>query len=584
MDSNLQDVSVCFDERMSGYISPAPSNFETGYTQGAHEGRSLEIRVRVQIRNLAAFLGEPEHRGGLSGTLHCEELGGECSVVCGRFGLLTDTADQDRKAMSYQLHCESPNGRQFTFDGLKRVQHDTPLDLWPDTTTLYVNIYEGHIDPSCGELAVCLYSGKLNLGLAEFIQLLATLKAKTAVGESSPEGLLAFARYFAGKLADVYCWQGPQETYPETERRFAPFTLEGVPDACKSVHLFDTPDKLSLMMTRFQRGNTPGRDVVLLVHGLTSASNMFYMPEHRNLVQTLLDHGYRDVWALDHRGSCRFPYNLHRHSYNLDDMALYDLPSAVAEIRRQLGADVRIHLIAHCVGAIASAMSLFAGTLTGVRSAVLGSVALTPWVPWWPRLKLRVGPWASDNLLGSDYFNPSWARQAGFSWGKVLAKLVNLWHRECDSPECHMLSFMWGQGAPAVFRHENLSKVTHDRLADLFGGTGVNYYRHILKMVLAGNTAVKMRPNDPRYAALPANYFARAAEMTTPLLLAQGQQNRVFFHSNELCHKRLEAIVPGRHQLAVVPGYGHQDLFIGQHADRDVFPRFIEFLEAHRHD
>jgi len=35
--------------------------------------------------------------------------------------------------------------------------------------------------------------------------------------------------------------------------------------------------------------------------------------------------------------------------------------------------------------------------------------------------------------------------------------------------------------------------------------------------------------------------------------------------------ERLEQVAPGRHQLAVIPGYGHADVIIGKNAAQDVF-------------
>lgn len=144
-----------------------------------------------------------------------------------------------------------------------------------------------------------------------------------------------------------------------------------------------------------------------------------------------------------------------------------------------------------------------------------------------------------------------------------------------------MTSFMWGFGFPVLFKHDNLHDITHRRTGDLFGGSGMNYYRHIRKMLGAGNTAVKYRPEDPKYRALPDNYFDRATEVTTPVLFVAGQDNALFLDANVDCHRRLEALVPGRHSLAVIPGYGHADVIIGKHAASDVFPRFIDWLRRH---
>jgi cholesterol oxidase len=566
---------------MKGFVSASSTTFADGYAAGREAGNELSISVAVRIPDLALFLDDPEHAGTLSGKIECPLLGGTCPVQSGVFKLLPDTADRDRKVMYYQLYATTPQQEPLTFIGIKQVQHTAPFDLWRGTTTLYVNIYRGQVDPDKTAQADLWITGIIRIGVRTFAGVLGSMRAIAADGRSSLAGLARFGRFFAGRLWDVY---GPSlpVTPNQPKRRYARFTTEGVRGAAVSVHPFSTADGLSLQLTRFHR--TDCDDVVLLVHGLTTSSDMFIMPEHQNLAQTLLDQGYGDVWTLDYRGSCRFPYDLARHRYTFDDIALYDHPAAIAELRRHIGERRRIHIIAHCVGAMTVAMSLFGKTIQGISSAILNSVALTPNVSSWAKVKLAVGPWASDHLAGIEYFNPSWRRERGWSSGKLLALGLGLGHKECDSPECHMLSFMWGAGSPSMYHHANIAPETHERLGDLFGGTGVHYYRHVRKMVRSDNTTVKYDSADTRYAALPDDYFQNAADMTTPILLAQGQDNNVFVDSNIICHQRLEQIVPGRHRLHVFPSYGHQDVFMGKNVHEDIFPRFTAFLKEHSHD
>ncbi len=582
--SSLQGVRVEFSEVMRGHVSAAATTFADSCAQGEVAGHALALHVTVRIPDLAAFLQSGEHAGTLEGHVDCALLGGVCPISWGAFHLLQDSADRDRKLMVYQVKCTTPQGEPMTLLGKKQVQHDAPLDMWSDTTSLYVNVYRGHAD---GELdadappGLPLWAtGIAGLGLADFAQVLRGLRAIGPDGATSLAGLLAFGRFFAASLWEVYGPRLPAAPAPAPACRPYPRgTSEGVSGATVTLHPFATADGLSLHLTRFAR--TACEDVVLIVHGLTSSSDMFIMPEHRNLVQTLLDEGFGDVWTLDYRGSCRFPYNLARSRDTLDDIALFDHPAALAELRRHVGPERRIHVIAHCVGALTMAMSLFAKTVQGVSSVILNSVALTPYVPRWSALKLAVGPWLSDYVLGIEYYNPSWRRQRGWSAGKLLAMGAGLVHRECDSPECHMLSFMWGSGSPALFNHANLLPETHARLGDLFGGVGVHYYRHVRRMVKSDHSAVKYDPSNPRHAVLPDDYLEGAADMTTPILFIQGQDNRVFADSNIRCHERLEKIVQGRHRLQVFPGYGHQDIFMGKDAARDIFPHLVAHLRAH---
>jgi lysosomal acid lipase/cholesteryl ester hydrolase len=363
------------------------------------------------------------------------------------------------------------------------------------------------------------------------------------------------------------------------KREIPLYTLEGVRDAEVTTHYFSTEDGLGLSMLRFNRDpDNQVRDSVMIVHGLTTSTDMFIMPEHDNLVSYLLDNGYTDVWCLDMRMSNRHSYNLFPHRYTFDDIALYDYPPAIDIIRRHVGPDRRLHVIAHCLGSVSFAMSLFGGAVDGIASLIVNSAALTPRVPLWSRVKLATGPNLVEWVLGMPYLDPAWGTDPRFSRGWLFARAVDLFHRECDVSACHLLSMMWGTGWPALFSHDNLLPVTHARSGDLYGATGLHYYRHVLKMVQAGR-AVKFHPGDQRFVDLPDDYLSRAADVTTPVLLTTGDKNHVFVDSNVECWRRLEAVAPGRHELAVFPGYGHQDVFMGKDVHLDVFPRMLDFLK-----
>jgi pimeloyl-ACP methyl ester carboxylesterase len=359
------------------------------------------------------------------------------------------------------------------------------------------------------------------------------------------------------------------------ETRIPRFTLEGVADADISMHPFTTEDGLGLYLTRFRRADCD--DVVVLLHGLTASSDMFIMPEHRNVVNFLHDSGFTDVWTLDFRMSSRFPYDTETHRFTFDDIAHYDFPPALAAVREQIG-DRRLHVIAHCTGSIAFSMSLFGGAVDGITSFVSNSVSLNPTPPAWSRMKLRAAPELLEYVLGLPFLDPRFGEGPRFTRGWLLSRLVSLGHRECDVRACHMASFMWGSGRPALFEHANLTPITHARVADLLSATGVHYYRHMRRMVKAGH-AVQYDPADPRHAELPDDYLANAAEITTPILFLAGDHNRVFPGANVTTYNLLEKITPGLHELEMLPGYGHIDPFISKTGHIDVFPKIVDYLK-----
>lgn len=353
------------------------------------------------------------------------------------------------------------------------------------------------------------------------------------------------------------------------------YTLDGVPECETRIHRFSTPDGLGLTLTRFLRESST--DPVLIIHGLTTSSDMFIMPEHENLVRYLHRNGFGDVFCLDYRMSNHFPYNLTPHRFTMDDIALYDYPAALAEVRRLTGTQ-RIHVIAHCLGSVSFLMSLFGGAVREVTSVIANSVGLTPRVPNWSKVKLWAAPFLVEKVLHQPYLSPDYRQFPEGMIGNLFGRVVDLIHPECKESGCHMLSVMWGTGFPALYAHENLDPITHRRSGDLYGPTGLHYYRHVRKMVAAGK-AVKYDTANPALHALPDDYTSRVAEVMTPVLLTTGANNHVFADSNIVCAELLGQLAPGRHRLAVIPGYGHQDVFMGKRVSSEVFPTMLTFLQ-----
>lgn len=578
MSDNGTPTAFEFTEDMKGFVAFGQTNYEDGYQRGKADGSPLMFHLTIKTQDVDRFVASPEHEAEAIGFVRSDRLGGDRPVEKGVFNLFVDTADRNRKKMKYRLFFRDGDGKPVTLSGFKSVQDNVGPDIWKDTTTLFTNLFRGHLAAEQEAGTELLAAGILHIEPLDFLKELTTMRAHGPTFTARAEGMEKFGKLFLGSLWQVYS----PSFMPKKgafEREIPLFTTEGVKNAALTTHTFSTADKLGLSMLRFLRA--PCDDVVVIIHGLTTSSDMFIMPEHYNLVQYLLDHGFTDVWTLDFRMSNRLPYNLHRHRYNMDDIALFDFPPALAKVREHIGMNRRIHVICHCLGSVSFMMSLFGKAVSGVTSVISNSVSLTPRTPLWSRIKLFWGPFAGDYLLGVEYMNPCWRREPGFSLGKMLAWFVSLYHRECDVPECHMLSFIWGTGWPALYNHENLLDVTHRRGGDLYGGVSVHYYRHVRKMV-SKNTAVKYDPGNPKYQTLPDNYLQYAQEIATPVLFVTGERNNIFRDSNIICHERLQKIVPGRHELAVFPNYGHQDVFMGKNVATDIFPRFLEFLNKHR--
>lgn len=570
-------TKISFREQMSGEIGWGEQNFKTG----AEHGSTMTLDVHVEIDDVGRFLEDSGHTANLTGSLSGPMWPAPLPVQ-GEFNLLKQsTGDLLRRVMTYRAYFKDPAGEEYTFAGHKDVQDDVGIDVWSDTTTLFAYLLQGHVRAGHDPSAEIRAAGILKLDPLAFVRQLATFRVEGETLSDRVEALGKFGSFFLGSLWEVY---GPHLMPKQRgfEREIPLYTMDGVKGAEITQHPFSTADKLGLSLTRFRRAES--NDVVMIIHGLTTSTDMFVMPEHYNLVSYLLDHGFTDVFTLDYRMSNRFCYNMHRHRYSMDDIALFDYPPAIERIRELAGDGVRIHIICHCLGAVSFMMSLFGKAVTGIRSVVANSAALTPCVPAWSRIKLRIAPFLAEYILQLPFFSPNWSEEQGLTLTKLFTRVNSFFHRECDVPACHMLSLMWGTGRPALYSHQNLAEITHRRGGDLYGPTSFSYYRHVSKMVESKNTAVKYNPKDARLKALPDDYFTYAREIETPVLLMTGGENRVFADSNIECHRRLELLVPGRHSLKVIPRYGHQDVFMGNRVHEDVFPWILEFINQHKTD
>jgi triacylglycerol lipase/cholesterol oxidase len=226
-------------------------------------------------------------------------------------------------------------------------------------------------------------------------------------------------------------------------------------------------------------------------------------------------------------------------------------------------------------------MALASGKIQGIASITCNSVSLTPKVHFVALLKALVAPGLLENILGYPYLSPKMPYMPGTPFGKWMYWLEALVHHECQEPSCHMLSFLWGWGFPAVYCHENINPVTHRRLPDLFGGTSFNYHRHIRKMIFSGSAIPYSQ--EGIYSALPNNYLENTKNIQLPpILLLSGSKNNIFPNSNKTTYKKLQSINPKTNvQFIEIANYGHQDIYIGDRAYLDCFPHIIEHLNKY---
>ena len=305
---------------------------------------------------------------------------------------------------------------------------------------------------------------------------------------------------------------------------------------------------------------------VLLVHGAGVRADIFMAPVRSNLVDALVEDGY-DVWLENWRASIDFPPN----EWTLDQAAVHDHPAAVRTVAHESGSD-DVKAVIHCQGSTSFMMSVVAGLVPEVKTVVTNAVSLHPEIPWFSNLKIqRAAPLIARV---SPYLDPHWGVHADSAFQKSLVGLVRLVHHECDNTVCKMVSFVYGSGFPALWRHENLNDETHEWLKNEFGQVPLTFFKQMAECVRRGRLV-----SVDGLSELPEDFTAQPPQTDARFAFFAGKKNRCFSHESQVrTFEYFDSYRHGYHSLHVLPSYSHLDVFMGKNADREVFPLMLDAL------
>jgi pimeloyl-ACP methyl ester carboxylesterase len=331
-----------------------------------------------------------------------------------------------------------------------------------------------------------------------------------------------------------------------------------------AVHPVRTSDGTEIQLTRYQFG---AKGPVVLAPGYGNAARAFTVDTvPRNYVEFLGEHGY-DVWLLDYRASPELPSS--RTQFTVDDIAMRDWPAAIQTVREQSGADT-VQAMGHCVGGLSLFMAI-GGGLEGLRSATFSSLAGHPIAT--PGNRLRAGVHLATIFkklgikgLNTDY-DPSYLPDRAV---ELVMRALPFRH-VYDSPVARRIYFVYGD----VFDFSNISEQTMDAaVPGIFGISNITFFEHISRMIRKSR-AVDRDGRDV--------YLSNLDRYRMPISFMTGEHNRMFVPSGlERTYEMVrEANGPDLYSHHVFKGYAHLDMWLGEHADRDVFPTALAELERH---
>jgi hypothetical protein len=547
---------------------------------------ALEVELTVELADVAAFVEDRAHHARARGQVTWKPLGGAPRPVHdGAVNLFPADDHGPGRELRYRLPFEDDDGSPMTLLGFKAVRDDPGLDLWSDTTTLFVWLVRGHVAVT-DEVPPALVRGAgiIRIHALDFVRQLLSFRTAGAGPWAGLRARTRFARFFVRELQRRHYANPLQPAPPRTGpvRPISPVRppakrpLRHRPGLRRTVVRFQTKDGRRLSMVRVQGDREPYRGPVLLAPGAALRGDAFEPPVRTTLVDLLVEQGY-DVWLENWRGSI----DVTPSQWTLDEVALYDHPRAVDTIVRKTGAD-EVKAIVHCAGSVTFTMSAVAGLLPKVTTVVSNAVSLHPVIPAGSRVKIKLARPVID--LFTDYMNPRWSElDEDPGWvGRALVLVARAFHRECDNTVCRMVSFTYGYGFPALWLHQNLNDDTHDWVREVFGACPMSFFNHMASCVASG----RIVPTGAFGDRLPPDLAVRDPYPHTRARFAffAGTRNRCFLPESQLrtynhFNRPDFGYPPGYHTLHVQEGYGHMDMFTGQRAALDVYPRILAELE-----
>jgi cholesterol oxidase len=194
-------TSLSFTEEMKGFYTDGENAPGPGEEAGRETGQSLGFRLKITVDDVERFLEEPEHTAQAEGWIDAAGCGGRCQVERGWFNLFSPGGAPDRRLMRYRLHFTDGTNRPRTLSGWKDIRRHPASRLWPDTTTLYFRLLDGHVADGGDDESPIAGAGILHLGMDDFARQLTTFRTS---GPHGPSALERFAGFFLGELWDMY--------------------------------------------------------------------------------------------------------------------------------------------------------------------------------------------------------------------------------------------------------------------------------------------------------------------------------------------------------------------------------------------
>ena len=205
-------AEMTVQEWMKGYIGVGATDFLTGYVAGIESGDEFMFGLKFDFPSIGTFLEDARHHATATGYVQSDSIGGKLRVEKADIQLFVGEEDSRCRYMWYRLFFTSPSKGPLTMLGFKVLYNDRALDMWPDITTLYLKILEGHVPEGDEEGATAIAMGIARVRTKDFFRTMMSFRFPE-VSLASPRSLARFGGLFVQEVWGIYGGRQERERF-----------------------------------------------------------------------------------------------------------------------------------------------------------------------------------------------------------------------------------------------------------------------------------------------------------------------------------------------------------------------------------
>ena len=285
----------------------------------------------------------------------------------------------------------------------------------------------------------------------------------------------------------------------------------------------------------------------------------------QNIVEFLAAEGF-DVWLFDWRTSPLL--DAHKRPYTLDDVARFDWPAAIEQVRHR-AKEKQVSVLAHCLSCPCLLLSLLRGYTRpeDVRAVVASAVALHLKMTTVGTVKVNL---RLDKLLPrSNMVHQEPAELSGqiADYAASMMSWVLPTSFSCSNRACYRQATTFGE----VILHSRLNEATHLMMGELIPECLMAFLKDVAIWVRHGSV---LTSEDVRHLQ----------RLRLPIHFISGSENRMFVPeaTEETFRLLCDANGPSYYKRKVYEQFGHVDCYVGNGAAQVIWPDIAHALERSR--